>query len=215
MFSLPVSLGGGHAHLDPGFLKPEEGMSQSIVTFDWEDAGMAAVGAAVFLLTYYLIRRRRGRMDQRAVYDEIRALGGEYQMVHDVLALTGQGLCQIDPVVVSPYGVFVVTWNCAEGTLSGRERDSEWVLKKGRRNETIRNPLWENRRQVNALRDLAGDLPLFSLVVFVNARLGGNLGPDVVTLRRMRSWFQQHQKTALSPDRRETFLRTVSRAPKG
>ena len=85
-------------------------------------------------------------------------------------------------VVVSPYGVFVITVKQDAGKVFGKEGDSEWKVKSGRNSNLIRNPLWENRKHVNALEKVIGSVPFNSIVVFPRAVLKGTFGSNVIRL---------------------------------
>jgi hypothetical protein len=70
--------------------------------------------------------------------------------------------------------------------------DREWPHKGG---IPLHNPVWRNRKQVNALERKLGDLRLFGIVVIVNARLAGTPGAEVVPfeglLKKIRSYRMQ------------------------
>jgi Nuclease-related domain len=82
----------------------------------------------------------------------------QYRVLHDLLLPDGKGWqTQIDQVVVSGYGIFVIetkNWNC---WIFGDENGSQWTLsyRGGRKKKTL-NPLHQNEGHVKAVCALLG-----------------------------------------------------------
>ena len=112
-------------------------------------------------------------------------------------------------VVASPYGIFVITVKPYVGKIFGREGDREWELKFGTKKEFISNPLWENRKHVNALEKLVGPVFFISVVVFPRAVLKGKFGDNVVGLNKLKEIILQNKISCLSLDRRDEILKTL------
>ena len=70
--------------------------------------------------------------------------------------------------------------------------------KRGGVDETILNPLWENRKYINALeRKLNQPPPLIPVVVFTHANLLDDFGPTVVGVGRLQKFFAEHPKVLI------------------
>jgi len=82
----------------------------------------------------------------------------EYQVLHDLLIPDGKGgMTQIDHVVVSAFGIFVIetkNWDC---WVHGSDRGREWTLTylKGGRKKAM-NPLHQNEGHVKTIVTLLG-----------------------------------------------------------
>jgi len=81
-----------------------------------------------------------------------------YQVLHDLLLPGGKcGLTQIDHVVVSAFGVFVIetkNWDCG---VFGGDKDAQWTLKyPGGGKKTTGNPLRQNEWHVKAVCEVLG-----------------------------------------------------------
>ena len=116
---------------------------------------------AVFIaLIVMFIRQSRDKdnSDPQAVVNVLNQLGPDYSVVSNLVVLGERGMFVLGNVVVSSYGVFVITVKQDQGKIFGREGDSEWEVKSGRNSDWIRNPLWENRKHVNAVEKLIGRL---------------------------------------------------------
>lgn len=82
----------------------------------------------------------------------------EYRVLHDLLLPDGKGgQTQIDHVIVSAFGVFVIetkNWDC---WVFGTDKDSQWTLSyRGRMKNKTLNPLHQNEGHVKAVCALLG-----------------------------------------------------------
>lgn len=81
-----------------------------------------------------------------------------YRVLNNVTIPDGQGgTTQIDHVIVSPYGVFVVETKHYKGWIFGGEHDSQWTQKiHGNHSQKFQNPLRQNYKHTECLRELLG-----------------------------------------------------------
>ena len=153
--------------------------------------------------------RDKANADPQAVVNLLNQLGSDYTVVPKVVVPGEQGMFALGDVVVSPYGVFVITVKQGAGKIFGREGDSEWEVKSGRNSNLIRNPLWENRKHVNALEKVIGSVPFNSIVVFPRAVLKGAFGGNVIKLGELSNKITQTKTTRLSLEKRNKILKTL------
>lgn len=124
---------------------------------------LVALGVLSLLGTY--LKRRylpkiKGQLGEwavnRALLKDLDA--GQYRVLHDLLLPDGTGgQTQIDHVVVSAYGLFVIetkNWDC---WIFGDEKGSHWTLSyRGRGKTRTMNPLHQNAGHVKAVCALLG-----------------------------------------------------------
>jgi hypothetical protein len=94
-----------------------------------------------------------------------------YRALHDITLSTPDGTTQIDHVLVSPYGLFVIETKNMRGWIFGGERQAQWTQKLYRHTSKFQNPLRQNYKHVKALA-AALEVPeaiIHSVVVFVGA----------------------------------------------
>lgn len=105
-----------------------------------------------------------------------------YHRLHNVTLLTADGSTQIDHVIVSRFGVFVVETKHMKGWIFGTERQAEWTQKLYRKSFRFQNPLRQNYKHLKALGNVL-DIPaehIYSLVVFVgDNRFKTQMPPNV------------------------------------
>ena len=184
-------------------------MIESYLTAYW----IKIFGSLVVFITLIVmfIRQSRGKAnaDPQAVVNVLNQLGSDYTVVPNLVVPGERGMFSLGNVVVSPYGVFVITVKQGAGKVFGREGDSEWEVKSGRNSNLIRNPLWENRKHVNALEKVIGSVPFNSIVVFPRAVLKGAFGANVIRLGELSKKITQTKTTRLSLEKRNKILKTL------
>ena len=176
--------------------------------------GLKILALLVVVITVVWVKQRRQHRlagDPKVVKDQLERLGADYTVLSNVVVSAERGMNDVSHVVVSAYGVFVITVKTEAGKVFGREGDREWQIKSGR--DILYNPLWENRKHVNALEKLTGPVRFIPVVVFTRAVLKGEFGDHVIRLKELIPYIEQQKKSHLSNDKRDEIiakLETVS-----
>lgn len=91
-----------------------------------------------------------------------------YTTINNVTIPTSQGTTQIDHVIVSRYGLFVVETKNMKGWIFGEERSKQWTVSVFGSKRRFQNPLHQNYRHTMALSEFLGvdHSKLHSVVVF-------------------------------------------------
>jgi hypothetical protein len=118
----------------------------------------------------------------------------------NVVVQSDKGMSQISHVVVSPYGVVVLTLCDLRGKISGHRDDQEWIVKDRGVNDTILNPLWENRKHINALEKKLGSQPFIPAVVFTHAKLINDFGPIAMYIGQLQKFFMGYTRRLIDHD---------------
>lgn len=113
-----------------------------------------------------------GQIGERKVYSILTNLPDEYFLYNNVLLKTKSGrTMQIDHVVVSPYGVFVIETKNYQGIIIGNGNSDEWRQNIWGNEYTLYNPEMQNLSHVSVLKQI---LPykvgcnMHSIVVFMS-----------------------------------------------
>lgn len=80
----------------------------------------------------------------------------EYHAVHNVTVMVEDGSTQIDHVVISKYGIFVVETKNYTGWIFGREREPKWSRSANGQTNSFQNPIRQNVRHIKSLAKLLG-----------------------------------------------------------
>lgn len=120
----------------------------------------------------------KGELGERAVATELSLLNKdnpeecakEYLIINDLLLVDGMSSAQIDHVVVSQYGVFVIETKTMSGTISGSLASEYWEQSLGGNLYKFLNPILQNAGHINAIRrildDRSSSIPICSIIAF-------------------------------------------------
>lgn len=94
----------------------------------------------------------------------------KYKVLNNILLKTKRGTTQIDHIVVSVYGVFVIETKNYKGKIIGTGNSKEWIKEIHGNKYTFRSPIIQNKGHVRALiNSLKIDKSVItSMVVFLN-----------------------------------------------
>jgi hypothetical protein len=106
-----------------------------------------------------------------------------YHLIKNVTLPTEDGTTQIDHILVSEFGVFVVETKNMKGWIFGSATQPFWTQKIFRSSYKFQNPLHQNYKHVKTLQALLGlgDQQVHSVVVFVGGSRFKTPLPDKVT----------------------------------
>lgn len=150
--------------------------------------------------------RKRGREGERRVAKELSRLRSkDFITLNDLLISTrGGNTVQIDHVVVSTRGIFVIETKAYAGIVKGKENEKYWEQRMWLKSRWFYNPLWQNDSHVRALRaHLRGvDPSLFtSIALFVGTR-NVNVEADDLVIARSFPLPDKHIRRTLDPAKR-------------
>ena len=124
----------------------------------------AAIGGALVIWGVFVFRdwrnnrrlRRKGRRAERVVGKELKRLRKRDNIVlNDVLLpLADDRTSQIDHILISRRGIFVIETKSHTGRIKGSEHGQYWQQYLNDRSKTLYNPLLQNRSHIKALKKL-------------------------------------------------------------
>ena len=176
-----------------------------------------ALVVVIVAIVIFVRKSKQHRLagDPKVVKDQLARLGADYTVLSNVVVAAERGMNDVKHVVVSTYGVFVLTVKTEAGKVFGREGDREWQIKSGRQRDHLNNPLWENRKHVNALEKLTGPVWFIPVVVFTRAVLKGEFGATTVRLNELIPYIKQHKISRLSHEKRDEMVQKLRRTASG
>lgn len=132
--------------------------------------------ALVFLAVPLIAAKRcmpqmKGYIGERRVQKILLRLGKEYTVFHNVYVTKNDGKkTQIDHVVISKYGIFVVETKNYSGWIFGSEEQKNWTQTFYKNQYSFYNPILQNRTHVRALQRLFNrETAIHSIIVFSDA----------------------------------------------
>lgn len=133
---------------------------------------------------------RRGQYGENVVRKVIGAtIENEQYVINDLILINEGKSSQIDHIVINPRGVFVIETKNYSGDIYGDENQREWtqVLAYGNVKEKLYNPLKQNATHVYNVKKIVGNLPVRSLVVFVQNNTRNVNAENVIPLFKLKS----------------------------
>ena len=135
----------------------------------------------------------------------------EYRRFHDLVLPSGMDETQIDHVVVSPYGVFVIETKNYSGWIFGDERSKVWTQTIWGHKSKFQNPLRQNFKHTKAIESFLslGSSSVFSVVVFVGSgEFRTSMPPNVIYLNDLCPYLRSKTKPLLGKGK---FLWSIDR----
>ncbi|OXY82396.1 nuclease-related domain-containing protein [Oceanimonas doudoroffii] len=95
--------------------------------------------------------------------------GNEYTLLKNITLPTEDGTTQIDHVLVSEFGIFVLETKNMKGWIFGSTQQKQWTQKIYRHTSKFQNPLHQNYKHTKTLESVLNMSPehIHSLIVFV------------------------------------------------
>lgn len=157
----------------------------------------------IFLL-WWNSPKQKGKRGEKLVAGRLRkGLPDEYRILNDIyLPLPDGTTTQIDHIVVSQYGVFVVETKTYSGWIFGDEKSKEWTQSIYRKKSRFQNPMRQNYKHICALADNLGiDKSYFiGVVVFTgDCTFKTEMPPGVVYSRRAADCILSHNTPMIKP----------------
>ncbi len=124
------------------------------------------------VLTYLKSPYFKGKMGELMVAVHVdKALGDEYILLNNcTIPDQEQGTTQIDHILISPYGVFIIETKNYTGWIFGSARQKQWTQKIYKKSYKFQNPLHQNYKHMKVLEMILSDILepkyLHSVIVF-------------------------------------------------
>ncbi len=163
---------------------------------------------------YFLGNARKKRSEdyiqheaELLVKEELRKLdSNHYCVMHDITLPTAEGTTQIDHIVFSERGLFVIETKSHQGWLYGRENDARWKqVFRGTKKYDFHNPLIQNANHIKHIDRL---IPLpagttQNIVVFTHptVEIKTPLPTNVIKLTGLQAYINQFTQPVISRQR--------------
>ena len=138
----------------------------------------------------------------------------DYTLIKDVTLPTSDGTTQVDHIVVSKYGIFVVETKNMKGWIFGSARQKLWTQKIYRHSSKFQNPLHQNYKHIKALETLLGCSSdyLHSVIVFIgDSTFKTEMPPNVTYARGSIRYIQQFNDVVFSDNDYAWLTESINR----
>ena len=145
----------------------------------------------------------------------------EYRVYNDLLIRNGNYTTQVDHIVISRYGVFVLETKNVHGKVYGGGNAEFWkqylpdtgYKRYGFTQEhQLRNPIWQNDGHIKTLRKLVfgNDVPIYGIVVFPSdTDINVTANQPVLNMYNVVPYIKQYRDVVLSSDQMGFYRRRL------
>lgn len=171
--------------------------------------GLACIALAL-AVGFALGRYRTHRFQNRSEAVVARTLAGafshpDYHLMNHITLPFKNGTTQIDHILVSRFGVFVIETKDYKGWIFANPKQSTWTQVIFKSKFKFQNPIFQNQSHLRAVRDLLDFLPSESVkpaVVFTgDAEFKTPCPVGVFNLRGLLEHIREHSTEVLSQNR--------------
>lgn len=155
-----------------------------------------------------------GKVGEKRVARKLDWLPKEYITLNDIMLPTQYGTTQIDHIVLSPYGIFIIETKNYKGWIFGHENSEEWkqsLLGKKKwygwssEQHKFRNPIRQNISHTRAIKQLLseiGDFRIIPIVVFSDRADLKITTPNHIVINRcnLRNVIRQFNEACISEE---------------
>jgi hypothetical protein len=144
--------------------------------------------------------------------------GNDYKRFHNVIFPTFNGTTQIDHILISRYGIFVIETKNINGWIFGDERAKQWTQSLYGKKYKFQNPLHQNYRHTKAVAqflDIDHD-NVYSIIFFIgdDVCLKTELPPNVMR-SGLSHYIKGFERRIFSESEVTTFVSKIERLKEG
>lgn len=172
------------------------------------------IALRIFLL-WWNSPKQKGKRGEKLVAGRLRkGLPDEYRILNDIyLPLPDGTTTQIDHIVVSQYGVFVVETKTYSGWIFGDEKSKEWTQSIYRKKSRFQNPMRQNYKHVCALADNLGidKSYLHGVVAFTGGcEFKSDMPEGVVYSKRAAEYIRSYNTPIIKPSQIDELASAIA-----
>jgi hypothetical protein len=170
------------------------------------------VAAFVF---YKLFKSRiKGIIGEQNIALVLRSLDkSKFKVINNVVVQSGEVTSQIDHIVISDFGVFVIETKNYKGWILGNEHSEYWTQVIYKRKEKLYNPIRQNLGHIRTLKKCLTEFPNLefkSIIVFsTRAELKVTTITAVVYTSELKKTIKQYSESKLTEKEKESIFKKI------
>jgi hypothetical protein len=129
----------------------------------------------------------------------------DYHLLNHITLKLKDGTTQIDHILISRFGVFVIETKDYSGWIFANAKQATWTQVLFRKKFKFQNPIFQNIRHVEAVRNALDFLPpssIKSLIVFTGeAKFKTEVPAEVFTISQLIEHLHNHRDESISLNR--------------
>ena len=175
----------------------------------------------LLLIIFLYIRNKRpkvkGDIGEKEVNEILKKLPkSKYKVLNDIFIETRSGGSQIDHMVVSVYGIFVIETKMYSGWIYGDEDSKTWTQNiYNKKVHFFQSPLHQNNVHIRRLREVDKSLrniPMYSVITFSEEAELKNDIENVVYFHRLKKYIKSFRKKQLTKEEVKNIQKLIKSA---
>ena len=121
-----------------------------------------------------------------------RSISKEDILLKDVILLLDNDSCQIDHLIISKKGIFVVETKNYSGTIYGTDQQNEWVqsFNFGKQTYKFYSPFKQNQGHIKFLKRIVNeDILMYNIIIFFNNSIDNIKSSSVYTKKSFKAYY--------------------------
>ncbi|GFZ32256.1 hypothetical protein CSC2_27820 [Clostridium zeae] len=139
----------------------------------------------------------------------------KYEIINHITISLGEEITQVDHIVVSNFGVFVIQSENYKGKIIGEEFDETWQQRLHIKREQLQNPICENYKHIQVIQKVLKEfskLKYIPIVTFTtNTELQVKSNTDVVYTIKLVETIKRYTEEVISDvDKKRIYSKLMS-----
>lgn len=155
----------------------------------------------------------KGYLGEKVVAGSLSTLSKEnYRVLNDIMLRTPYGTTQIDHIVVSIYGIFVIETKTYKGWITGSEFAAQWTKNMYGKKYAFHNPLKQNYAHVKALEDklkLSSNCFIPIVAFSGSATIKVKASKPIVYMGQLKKVIGSYNKVKFTPAQLEEIVQAI------
>lgn len=157
----------------------------------------------------------KGAIGEQAISLRLRSLNkSKYKVINNVVLQSGDFTSQIDHIVISDFGVFVIETKNYKGWIFGNEHSEYWTQVIYKRKEKLYNPIRQNLGHLKTLQKCLTEYPNLeykSIIVFsLRATIKVNTVTDVIYSSQLVRTIKRYSGSNLTETEKENIFNKIN-----
>lgn len=127
------------------------------------------------IIILFIVKRNvptlKGMVGENRINNLLNQLGKDKFVYHDLyIRKSDNTTTQIDHILLSKYGIFVIETKNYSGLILGNEKSKKWIQVLHKKKSFFLNPIWQNKGHIKALKEyLEIEDDVYNIIVFSDA----------------------------------------------
>jgi len=157
----------------------------------------------------------KGMIGEYRVSKELSNLDNEkYDILNNLMLDVNEKKSQIDHVVISNYGIFVIETKNYQGWIFGDGNSKNWTQVLYKQKYKFYNPVWQNKGHIKAIKNKLPEfkeIPYYSIVVFTDKSTLKkiNTKSKVIQMSELLDEIKKHKKKVVKDGDKDIIINTL------